>query len=87
MSDKSLPGGPCSCLPADIAGMMMATNARFHERSSFAAAAAMDDNTMMRMQFAAAAQNNLEKTSGDSLASTLAQLSGVINGRPVNAAG
>ena len=45
------------------------------------------DNTMMRMQFSAAAQNNLEKTSGDSLASTLAQLSGVINGRPVAAAG
>ena len=41
-SQEPHPGGPCNCLPADIAGMMMSTNARFHERASFAAAAAMD---------------------------------------------
>lgn len=86
-SQNGGPGQPCCCLPPDIASMMMSSNARFHERASFAAAAAMDDNTMMRMQFSAQATQEIRKNSGESLASTLAQLSGVINGKTVGAAG
>jgi hypothetical protein len=69
----------------EIAITFSQTAARFNERASFAAAAAMDDNTMMRMQFAAQAQQQLESDTGDRLASTIAQLAGVINGRVLGA--
>lgn len=74
MAKEQEPCGCRSCSPLmdeTVCNMMAASNARYHDLSSMAAAASLQIQNNMQLQFSVQGANNLEKNPNDQLAANL----------------